>query len=77
MMIKKIINYIKEADFKIIYFNNSINVNNYDEILDVSDTIIKIKKDQKVVYIKGQNLQICKLMNKEVLINGKINTIEM
>ena len=76
-MIKKIVNYIKDSSFKINYINNSVNVVNFDKILDLKDDIITITKENKVILIKGIDLKLTKLLDNEVLITGQINKIEM
>ena len=76
-MIKEIINYIKDDNFQIIYINNSLNVINYDKLLEISDNVITILKEDKVITIKGSNLRIEKLLENEILIIGLINKIEL
>lgn len=75
--IRKIVNYIKDADFKINYVNNSINVINYDIILEVQDTIVSLKKEDRIIHIKGEDLRLNKLLEKEILVTGLIKSIEM
>ena len=52
MMIKDIINYIKDDKFKIIFTNNSLDIINYDKLLD------KLQDDELLIigYIKNINL---------------------
>ena len=76
-MIKKIVHYIKDDNLKIIYFNNNINVSNYDNIIEIKDDIISITKDKQVILIKGNDLKLTKLLDNEVLINGIIKKIEL
>ncbi len=76
-MIKKIIDYIKDNKFKINYVNNSVNVVNYDKILEVENNLITIIKEIKIILIEGKDLKLTKLMDNEVLITGIINKIEM
>ncbi len=75
--IKKIINYIKDENFKIIYINNSINVINYDKILEVKNNIVTLEKENKLLFIKGSNLKLNKLMDNEILITGVVNEIDL
>lgn len=75
--IRKVVNYIKDANFKIIYLNNSVNVVNYDSILEVNDNIISLKKEDKVIHIKGNDLRLNKLLEQEILVTGLIKTIEL
>ena len=76
-MIKKIINYIDDNSFKINYVNNSVNVVNYDKILEVTDEVIRIIKDNKIILINGNDLRLSKLLDNEILITGLIHKIEL
>ncbi len=76
-MIKKIVDYIKDNNFKINYVNNSVNVINYDKILEVSGDAIRIIKDNNLILIKGNDLKLSKLLDNEILITGLISKIEL
>ena len=76
-MIKRIANYIKDNKFKIYYVNNSVNILYYDNILEVTNDVITITKENKIILIKGNNLRLTKLLDNEVLITGDINKIEL
>ncbi len=76
-MIKEIINYIKDDKFKIVYVNNSIDVINYDNIMEVKNDVITIEKEKKLILIKGEELKLDKLLDNEILIRGLIKKIEL
>lgn len=76
-MINRVINYIKDNSFKIIYINNQVNVINYDKILELKEDSITFIRESKVIIIKGNDLKLTKLLDNEVLIEGYINKIEM
>lgn len=76
-MINRVINYIKDNSFKIIYINNQVNVINYDKILELKEDSITFISESKVIIIKGNDLKLTKLLDNEVLIEGYINKIEM
>lgn len=76
-MIKRIVNYIKDNKFKINYVNNSVNVVNFDKILELTTDVITIIKENKTILIKGSDLRLTKLLENEVLITGLIKSIEM
>ena len=76
-MIKKIVDYIKDNKFRINYFNNSVNIVNYDKILEVTDTEVTIIKEEEIIKIRGNELKLSKLLNNEILITGLIKKIEM
>ena len=75
--IRKIVNYIKDSNFKINYVNNSVNVIHYDTILEVRDSVITLKKEDKIIHIKGEDLRLNKLLENEVLVTGLIKSIEL
>ncbi len=76
-IIKKMINYIKDSNFKIIYINNSVNIINFDSILEVREDMVTLKKEDKLIFIKGNDLRIDKSMDREILITGVILKIEL
>ena len=74
---KKIVNYIKDNNFKIVYLNNSVNIINYDSVLEVKENIVSLKKEDKIIHIKGEDLRLNKLLEREILVTGMIKIIEM
>lgn len=76
-IIDKMDRYLTDKIFKITYFNNSININNYIEIIDFNDNKIKIKYDQGICIIEGKNLTLNKMIDNEILIEGNINNISL
>ena len=68
---------IDDNSFKINYVNNSVNVVNYDKILEVTDEVIRIIKDNKIILINGNDLRLSKLLDNEILITGLIHKIEL
>ena len=75
--IRKIVNYIKDVNFRINYINNSVNVVNYDSVLEVKENIVSLKKEDKIIHIKGEDLRLNKLLESEILVTGLIKSIEM
>lgn len=77
-MIRKLVNYIKDDSFQFRYINNSINIVNYQEIKTLSDNLISLTdKNNHLLIIKGEKLILKKMVSDEVLITGRIKTIEM
>ncbi len=76
-MIKRIVNYIKDNKFRINYVNNSVNVVNFDKILEVTDEVITIIKGNKIILIRGFDLRLSKLLDNEILITGLLTKIEL
>ena len=76
-MIEKIVNYIKNDSLKIIYWNNSVNIQNYNKIIEIDDNLVRILHNNKIIVIKGNNLKLNKLLDNEILITGIITKIEL
>ena len=75
-IINKISNYIREDNFQLIYLKNMVNVINYKEITEFTDTLIVIKDKNNLYKITGKNLVVSKMQDNEILITGVINNIE-
>ena len=67
--------YLNESDYKITILNNKININNYEEIIDFSSVLIKVRYKDGITIIKGKNLFVSKMLDNEVLIEGEIKSI--
>lgn len=76
-LINKIENYLSDNEYRIIIKENSINIINYDEILDFSLTKISIRSKQKIIIIEGKNLIISKMLEDEILVIGNITNIRI
>ena len=75
-IINKISNYIREDKFQLIYLKDMVNVINYEEIREFTDTLIVIKDKNNLYKIIGKNLVVSKMQDNEILITGVINNIE-
>ena len=75
-MFKDLTQIVYDKTFKIIILENKINILNYKEILIFEDEKILIDTKEYLIKIKGKNLTINKLLNKELLIEGEIKIIE-
>ncbi len=73
----RIDNYISEYKYKIIICNNSVNIVNYTKIIEFTDNVIKVESKEGITTVKGCNLVITKMLSDEILITGKINSIEL
>ena len=76
-MINRIVDYIKDNKLKIKYTDNSLNIVNYDSILEIENNEIRVIYDKKIITIYGSDLRLNKLLDNEVLITGIINKIEL
>ena len=69
--------YVLETNFKIYMEQNKIDVVNYDSIESVTNNKISLKYNNKILNIIGNDLVIKKLLNDEILIEGKLKNIEL
>ena len=76
-MIKRIVNYIKDEEFRINLYKNKINVVNYIDIIVLEETRISLKYKGGILVIKGESLSVNKLLDNELLILGKVKSIEL
>ena len=77
MFIQSISNYLSSKSYNINISKNSIYINNYNKIEHISETLIKINIDDFKVIIKGNNFKISKMIDKEILFNGQIESFEI
>ncbi|CCY93738.1 uncharacterized protein BN804_00382 [Firmicutes bacterium CAG:884] len=68
--------YIMENEFCIHIFEDRINIVNYTGIYGFDNNNVVIKHKKGSISIKGLDLTICKLLDNEILISGKIDKIE-
>ncbi len=74
---EEIRNYINDANFKLIYANNRLNIVNYHKIIILEEMRIDIICDNKLIKIKGNNLRLLRILEQELLITGHISNIEL
>lgn len=76
-MLQRIQDYIKDNEFRLTIFNNRIYAINYLEILSLESERISFKVDTGRIIVKGTNMTLNRLLEKEVLISGDIISIEV
>ena len=75
-MFERVRDYIKDDEFRLVLFRNRVYITNYLEILTLNNKRISINNGNNLIVIKGEDLVLNKLLDKEILITGKILTIE-
>ncbi len=75
-MLDGIKDYIFDSTFKITILKGQIDIINYKDIDHFDDNKIIIRYDNETLVIKGEELIITKLLDDEILINGKIKLVE-
>lgn len=76
-LMNRLNNYLYDREYKIIIKENSVDIINYDEIIDFTLNKISLKYKTKIISIEGTNLVITKMMDNEVLITGFINIVSI
>ena len=76
-MLDKIYNYVSDNDFRLIIFEDKINVVNYKILLSLEDDYIYFKSINKKISIYGNNLEVRKILKDEMLIVGNLSKIEV
>lgn len=76
-MINRIRQYIKDDEFRLTVFSDRLHVVNYVEMLSLSSDRISFLTDKFRIVIKGRDLTVNKLLDKEVLILGVILSVEV
>jgi len=62
--------FLYDKDYFIAYYQNKIYIYNCDNIILLSKTKILIELQDKKITILGNDLSLCKSLNKEILITG-------
>lgn len=73
----RIDNYINEYKYKVIIVDDSVNIVNYKKIIEFTDNVIKVESKDGITTVNGSNLVITKMLSDEILITGKIYSIEL
>ena len=71
-MVKNLENFLKDQDYYIDIYKNTLHVFNYEELINLTDTNINLKLKDFTLEIKGENLLVKAIEAREILINGKI-----
>lgn len=75
-IVHKFRDYILESELKITILENRVDIVNYTEIGHFDSNKIIVRKQNGSIIINGTNLVVSKLLNDEILIDGKISNIE-
>ncbi len=70
-------NYILDEEFQIQYLRGKINIKNYIKINYMENERVSLSYSKGTVIVYGTNLRIKKLLDSEILIDGKIDSIEL
>ena len=68
---------IKDNRFKIIIYQDKVNINNFEKVLVFEDNIVLVLTGFGTVKINGSNLCITRLENYEILVEGVIKSVDL
>ena len=69
--------YIVDGEFRLIFFSDQVYIVNFDKILVLNGSNITIRSNNEIFSINGKNLSLRRLLEREVLISGRIKSIEV
>ena len=70
-------NFLYDNNDFIAYYNNSIYLYNFNKIDTLNNNEIIVLYDHKKISIKGINLKVSKCLNKELVVNGSLESINI
>ena len=68
-------NILFNNNYKIHIYDNKINIFNYKSIRDISSNVINIRLEDFDLKLKGENLLVIKLDDKDISISGVFKEI--
>ncbi len=74
---EKLQNYIEDNEFRLTLFEKRIHVMNYQELLSIGNEKIVIQAPCYKVILIGNHLILSKMLEKELLISGRIEKVEI
>ena len=75
--INRLSSYLYDKEYKIIIKEKSVNIINYEEIIDFNLNYISVKYHNKIISIEGNNLTITKMEKDEILITGNVLSVRI
>jgi len=72
---KNIKKYVRQSDFKMLLKKDTIDIENFTSIENISEREITIFNSEDKIKIIGNNMTIKKLLSYEILISGNIKNI--
>ena len=76
-MFNRINNIIKDNEFIINIFEDKIYIKNYQRLVTLENNYISLYTNKKKIIIKGKNMNLNKILDKELLIIGEFVSIEV
>lgn len=76
-MLRRVYEYVKDEEFRFTVYNDRIHFINFMKINTLNSDYVLIESSDRKISIKGKNLILNRLLEKEVLIIGDIYGIEV
>ena len=76
-MFNRINYFIKDNEFIINIFEDKIYIKNYQRLVTLENNYISLYTNKKKIIIKGKNMNLNKILDKELLIIGEFVSIEV
>ena len=77
MILNNIRNYLNNKSYNINISKNQLYINNYNKIDNINDKNISILFEDFKLNIEGLNIKVIKMIDKEILFNGLIESIKI
>lgn len=77
MILNNIRTYLNNKSYNINLSNNQLYINNYNKIDNITDKNISIIFGDFKLNIDGLNIKVIKMIDKEILFNGLIESIKI
>lgn len=77
MLLNNIRNYLNNNSYNINLSKNQLYINNYNKIDNINDKNISIIFNDFKLNIDGINIKVIKMIDKEILFNGQIESIKI
>lgn len=77
MLLNSINTYLNNKSYNINISHNTIYINNFNKIDNITEKQIIIIIENFKLKIEGNNIKIIKMLEKEILFNGQINKLEI
>lgn len=69
--------YLIDKEYKITIYSDKVHIMNYLEVEDFSDTRVVVRYEGGVSILSGTNLVVSKMQDEELLITGKLHSIQV
>lgn len=69
--------YLVDKEYKITIYSDRVHIMNYKELEDFSDTRVVVRYEGGVSIFLGSHLVISKMQDDELLIIGKLDSIQV